>query len=319
MLILLLLPLLGEPDIAPSRLAHTYSIVAHDPAGKEIGGAVQSHWFSVGSGVLWAEPGIGVVATQSFTRRAYGPLGLEAMAKGEAPAEALKRLTAEDDGRDVRQVAMIDARGRAAGFTGKGCIDHACDRRGPHFSVQANIMLEPGVCAAMAKAFEETKSSLADRMMAALEAAEAIGGDLRGRQSAAMVVVTSEKPDHPWEGRVLDLRVEDHPEPLVELRRLIGVHTAYGYMSKGDEALEAGDVAAGLAAYSKATSLLPDRVEPMFWRAFTLVSVGRVEEALPLFERVFAARPEWREMPRRLVRAGLLADDPALLERIESR
>jgi len=319
MLILILWTMMAEPSVAPSELAHTYSIVACDPERGEMGGAVQSHWFSVGSGVLWAEPGVGVVATQSFTRRAYGPLGLEAMAAGEAPAAAMKRLTEADEGRDVRQIGFVDARGRVAGYTGRRCIEHACDRQGPHFTIQANIMLKDTVCDAMAKAYETTEGSMARRLMAALEAAQAEGGDLRGRQSAAMVVVATAQPEHPWEGRIVDLRVDDHPTPVRELKRLLGIHEAYAHMSRGDEALERNDVAAGLAAYGRAVQMLPDRTEPLFWQAFTMVSVGKVDEALPLFERVFAAEPAWRDMPRRLVAAGLLEDDPELLAKIAAQ
>ncbi|MDJ0836004.1 MAG: DUF1028 domain-containing protein [Acidobacteriota bacterium] len=312
---------LGDPGVVPkpSELAHTYSIVAYDPGTGQLGGAVQSHWFSVGSGVLWVRPGVGVVATQSFTRAAYGPLGLDAMAAGESPTGALERLTEEDEGRAVRQVGFVDAKGRAAGFTGKSCIDYACDRQGKYFSIQANIMLKDTVCAAMEKAFTAAKGPLAHRLMAALEAAQAEGGDLRGRQSAAMVVVSADKPKHAWEGRIVDLRVDDHPTPLKELKRLLAVHDAYEFMNAGDVALEKNKIAEGLKAYGTAVTMLPDRVEPVFWQAYTMVTVGRLDEALPLFKQVFEKEPVWRKMPRRLVKSGLLPNDEALLKKIESQ
>jgi len=305
--------------VVPSQLAHTYSIVACDPTTGEMGGAVQSHWFSVGSDVLWVEPGTGVVATQSFIRVAYGPLGLAAMARGEEPKAVITRLTAEDKGRDVRQLGMVDAQGRAAGYTGNKCIDFACNQKGASFSVQANIMLKDTVCAAMARAYQETKGPLARRLLAALEAAQAEGGDLRGRQSAAIKVVTTAKPANPWEGRILDLRVEDNPAPVVELKRLMDVHDAYAFMNKGDLHIENDRIEKGMAAYARAVSMLPQQVEPIFWQAVTLASIGREKEAMPLFKQVFQREPIWRKLPRRLVKAGLLPDDPELLQKIEAQ
>ena len=212
-----------KPDTTstPTRPVHTYSIVARDPATGQLGVAVQSHWFSVGSVVPWAEAGVGAVATQSFVDPSYGKNGLDLMRAGTSAPDALKMLLAKDAGRDVRQVAMIDARGRVAAHTGAKDIPAAGHIAGTNFSVQANLMLNDTVWPAMAKAFGSAKGDLADRMMAALDAAQAAGGDIRGRQSAALIVVTGKPTGKPWADRVFDLRVDDSAEPLKELRRLV--------------------------------------------------------------------------------------------------
>jgi len=316
----LLLVWLGNPPLfqGPAQLAHTYSIVAFDPETGEIGGAVQSHWFNVEM-VIWVEPGVGAVATQSLVRLDYGPLGLSGMAAGEKPVEVLKRLSQADEGREVRQVAMVDASGAVAAFTGKRCIANAGDRQGRFYSVQANIMLRDTVCDAMAAAFEAARGPLAERLLAALKAAQKEGGDLRGKQSSALKVVTAAKPANPWEGVVVDLRVADHPEPVDELARLLVVHNAYQIMNEGDLALEHGETDAAMAAYAKAVGQLPGRMEPVFWQAVNLAGIGRVAEALPLFKRVFNAEPDWRLMPERLVKSGFLPEDAALLAAIAAQ
>jgi len=203
------------------RPVHTFSIVARDPVTGELGVAVQSHWFSVGSIVPWAEAGVGAIATQSFVDPSYGKLGLELMRAGKTAPETLKALLAGDEGRDVRQVAMIDARGNVDAWTGKNDIPAAGQIVGKNFSVQANLMLNEKIWPAMAQAFEKTKGDLADRMLAALDAAQAAGGDIRGRQSAAVVVVTGKPTGQAWKDRTFDLRVDDSTEPLKEVRRLV--------------------------------------------------------------------------------------------------
>jgi uncharacterized Ntn-hydrolase superfamily protein len=227
-----------EQSPRPLRPVHTFSIVARDPATGEMGVAVQSHWFSVGSNVAWAEAGVGAVATQSFIDPSYGRGGLELMRGGASAEEALKTLLARDEGRDVRQVAMVDARGRVAAHTGAKCIEAAGDRVGKDYSVQANLMSNGRVWPAMASAFESARGDLADRMLAALDAAQAAGGDIRGRQSAALVVVKAESTGKPWADRVFDLRVDDSAEPLKELRRLVRLQRAYNHMNAGDAAVE---------------------------------------------------------------------------------
>jgi uncharacterized Ntn-hydrolase superfamily protein len=304
-----------EPPM-PLRPVHTYSIVARDPTTGELGVAVQSHWFSVGPIVAWAEAGVGAVATQSFVDPSYGKLGLDLMRAGRAAPDALKGLLAADSGSAVRQVAMIDAQGRVAAHTGERCIAAAGHLVGENFSVQANMMEKDTVWPAMAKAFRETKGDLAARMMAALEAAEAAGGDIRGKQSAALIVVSGKPTGKPWVDRKFDVRVDDHPKPLEELKRLLTLQRAYNLMNEGDLALERNDTRAALEAYSGAEALAPGNAEMVFWHAVSLVNVGRVDESLPLFQRTFKMDPRWRELLTRLPKAGLLPNDPKLMARL---
>ena len=303
-------------DTKPSRPVATYSIVAIDERTGDIGVAVQSHWFSVGSIVIWAEAGVGAVATQSFVEPSYGPKGLQAMRKGRSAEKALVRLLNKDDNASIRQVAFVDAKANAAAHTGENSIPHACDAQGYGFSVQANLMQKPTVCNAMAAAFEFSKGDLATRMMDALDAAQAEGGDLRGKQSAAMLIVDGERHDNPWEGKIIDLRVEDNPEPLKELRRLVELNRAYNLMNSGDAFMAAGNLAAANNAYDQASALAPNNHEMIFWRAVTLAAAGEEDAAMPLFEQAFAAWPMWRELIPRLPASVILPDDPALIARI---
>ena len=302
----------------PTRPVHTYSIVARDPATGELGVAVQSHWFSVGPIVAWAEAGVGAIATQSFVDPSYGKNGLDLMRAGKSAPETLKELLAKDEGREVRQVAMIDSQGRVDAFTGKNDIQAAGHIVGKDFSVQANLMLNDKVWPAMARAFESTRGDLAERMLAALDAAEAAGGDIRGRQSAALIVVTGKPTGQAWKDRTFDLRVDDSPQPLKELRRLVRLQRAYNHMNAGDLAVEKKDNEGALREYSAAERLVPDNAEMIYWHAVALVNMGRVDESLPLFRKVFAMDRNWVTLTPRLPKSGLLPDDPKLIERIVS-
>ncbi|MEJ7712395.1 MAG: DUF1028 domain-containing protein [Pyrinomonadaceae bacterium] len=301
---------------SPVRPVHTYSIVARDPATGEIGVAVQSHWFSVGSVVPWAEAGVGAVATQSFVDPTYGKLGLDLMRAGRSAPDALKALLAGDDGRDVRQVAMIDARGQVLAHTGAKNIQAAGHLVGTSYSVQANLMHNERVWPAMARAFESAKGDLADRMLAALEAAQKEGGDIRGQQSAALIVVSAQPTGKPWADRVFDLRVDDSADPIRELRRLVILQRAYNHMNAGDLAVERKDNAGALREYGAAEQLVPDNAEMIYWHAVALVNMGRVDEALPLFRRTFRMDKNWVTLTPRLVGAGLLPDNPQVIDRI---
>ena len=303
---------------AHPRPVHTYSIVARDPETGELGVAVQSHWFSVGALVPWAEAGVGAVATQSFVDVSYGPLGLELLRAGKSAPEALRALLAADPTPEVRQVAMVDARGRVAVHTGARAIAEAGHRTGDGYSVQANLMLRNTVWNAMARAYETTRGDLADRLLAALEAAEREGGDIRGRQSAALLVVSGRPTGVRWHDVVFDLRVEDHPDPVAELRRLVRVARAYRKMNEGDEWFAQGRVDEAAAAYGAAARLVPDNPEIAFWHAVTLANAGRLDDALPLFRRAFAADSNWRVLVPRLPPAGLLPEDRDLVQRIVS-
>lgn len=310
-----------EAPRIPKRPVATYSIVARDPATGEMGVAVQSHWFSVGSNVTWAEAGVGAIATQSFIDPAYGKRGLELMRAGKSAPEALAELLAADEGRDVRQVAMIDSQGRIAAHTGKKCIIAAGHQTGKTFSAQANLMDRATVWPAMARAFDAAKGDLTDKLMAALEAGEREGGDIRGKQSAAILIVKAKSTGRPWPGAdvVVDLRVDDHAAPLEEMKRLVRVHRAYVHMNNGDLCAEKKDWDCASREYSAAEKILPEQMETVFWHAVTLVTGGRVEEALPMFKKVFAREPKWAELVERLPHSELLPNDPALIKRIQAQ
>ncbi|HWN70763.1 MAG TPA: DUF1028 domain-containing protein [Haliangium sp.] len=298
---------------------HTFSIVAHAADSGELGVAVQSHWFHVGAVVPWVEAGVGAVATQSFTEPAYGPRLLALLSSGLRATEALDALIAADPGREVRQVAVVDGAGQVAVHTGARCIPAAGHHIGDGYGVQANMMLSDAVVPAMASAYEAARGPLAERLVAALEAAQAAGGDIRGQQSAALVVVKARATDRPWTDRLVDLRVDDHTTPVAELGRLLGLHRAYEHMGRGDQAMERGDMNAALRHYQAAAELAPAHLEIAYWHAVALATNGWVDAAMPLFRQVFAAEPGWMELTGRLHVPGIIpgsAEGRALVERI---
>lgn len=298
------------------KFAHTYSIVARDPNTGEMGVAVQSHWFSVGSLVTWAEAGVGAIATQSFVNVSYGPEGLELLRAGHTASEAVQKLTEADEGREVRQLAMVDAQGNVAAFTGRGCVPEAGHQLGSAYSVQANMMLNDRVWPAMAETFEAGQGPLAERLVTALEAGQGVGGDIRGKQSAAILVVKGQATGKVWEDRMIDLRVEDHAGPVNELKRVLTLYRAYEYMNEGDKRMEANDVDGALTAYHAAEAIYPDNPEMPYWHAISLANAGRVDEALPMLKAVFARSDNWRLLTERLPGAGLLTVSSADLQRI---
>lgn len=292
---------------AEEPLAHTYSIVARDPKTGEMAVGVQSHWFSVGTVVPWAEAGVGAVATQSFTNKSFGPRGLELLRQGKTPEEALAILLADDEAREVRQVAILDAQGNVATHTGKQCIRYAGHISGRNFSVQANMMLTDKVWPAMAKAFERSEGQpLAERVLLAMQAAEQEGGDIRGKQSAALVVVKGQRSNQPWDDTTIDLRVDDHEQPLEELERLLKVHRAYEHMNAGDLAIEKGQVQQAMQEYGKAQALIPNNLEMRYWHAISLANNGQIDEAAKLLREIYKKDPNWRELTTRLPEVGLL-------------
>lgn len=297
--------------------AHTYSIVARDTVTGEMAVGVQSHWFSVGSIVSWGKAGVGVVATQSFVNPAYGPEGLELMASGVSAEQALTQLVEKDEGRAFRQIAFLDANGNVSGFTGKNCVEAAEDLQGKNFSVQANMMINDKVVPAMAEAFVQYSDyPLAERVVEALKAAQEAGGDIRGKQSAALIVVGPERTDKSWEDKKIDLRVDDHENPIQELSRLLKVARAYEHMNKGDLAVEAGDMEKALKEYGTAEKMFPENLEMKFWKAVALANSGRIEEAKPIFNMVFEADKNWKEMITRLPPSGILTISEAELKEI---
>ncbi len=293
----------------------TYSIVARDPETGQLGVAVESHYFSVGSVVTWAEAGVGAVATQSRVKVDYGPEGLALMRQGYSARETLSTLLDRDDHPQNRQVAMVDARGDVAVHTGSHCIPAAGHLLGGGFSVQANLMVDDTVWPAMRAAYEATTGDLADRLIAALGAAQAAGGDIRGQQSAALLIVSGARLEKPWEGRLFDLRVEDHPHPVDELKRLVRLRKAYRYADQGDDLMTERDFAAAMSAFKQAWQMAPEVVELKFWGAVSLFAAGREEEALPIFREVFGQEPIWADLIPHLAPRDL-PDDPAALQRI---
>jgi len=303
---------------AKMRIAGTYSIVAYDKEAGQIGVAVQSHWFAVGALVAWAEAGVGAVATQSFIEPSYGPSGLNLMRDGKSAPETLAILLEEDEMKDVRQVALIDSKGKVDSFTGISCVDDADHIVGHHFSVQANMMENKSVVPMMKKTYVGSSGDLAERLLLTMESAEKAGGDIRGRQAAAMIVVKSEITGNYTYDRVFDLRVDDHPQPLDELRRLINVGRAYQHMNRGDDVFTQGKFSEAVLEYKRSANMLPGLIEAKFWQAVALTAGDRLENARPIFSEVFSQEPKWRKMVTRLPKAGILPDDTKLIDDITS-
>jgi len=289
----------------------TYSVAARDPDSGACGVAVQSHYFSVGAVVPWAEAGVGAVATQSFADITYGTLGLERMRAGAGADSALAALVAADEGRATRQVGMVDDAGLAAAHTGAGCVAHAGHRTGPGWSVQANMMLNAPVPDAMAGAYTGTRGDFVDRLLAALDAAQAVGGDIRGQQSVALLVSSPAADGRVGANKVLRLQVEDHAQPLVELRRLVILQRAYEELSNAQRLAQAGELDGVLPAMDRAFALAPDNTEVRFWHAGMRSMFGD-PRGRPELDAFFAAHPDWREFVRRLVAAGIVPDSPEL-------
>ena len=297
----------GQTNPYSDKFAHTYSIVAKDANTGEMAVGVQSHWFSVGTLVSWGKSGVGVVATQSFVNPSYGPKGIELMENGVSAEEALKNLTDKDEGRDFRQAAMLDVNGSVNAFTGEKCIESAGHFVGENFSVQANMMLNDKVIPAMKKAFQDNSNlPLAERIIKVFEAAESVGGDIRGKQSAALIVVGAEKTSNVWEDKKIDLRVDDSSNPIKEIKRLLKVHRAYDHMNKGDLAIEENDMDKALSEYGKAQVLFPENHEMSFWKAIALLNNGKKEAARPILKKVFKENPNWKKLIYRLPKSGLI-------------
>jgi uncharacterized Ntn-hydrolase superfamily protein len=300
-----------------SRRTHTFSIVARDPHTGDLGVAVQSHWFSVGSIVSWAEPGVGAIATQSMVEVSFGPRGLDLLKQGRSAEEAARALINADPGRDGRQLAIVDAKGNVAVYTGARCIADSGHVVGDGFSCQANMMLNDQVWPAMAAAYQGSDGRpLPERLLAALEAGQAAGGDIRGQQSAAILVVRGVSTGKPWEDRLVDLRVEDHPAAIQEIGRVLRVFRAYEHMNLGDRAIELSDAKLALQEYSAASALDPQNLEMKFWHAVALANLGRTFDSLPMFKVVFATDPNWRTLTGRIHAAGYLNVEDSVLSMI---
>lgn len=302
---------------AENPFAHTFSIVARDSITGEMGVAVESHWFSVGTTVSWAEAGVGAIATQSFVNKSFGIRGLELLKAGLTAQQALDSLLRTDEGREVRQVAIIDTKGNVATHTGKNCVDYANHIQGSNYSVQSNMMLTPTVSKAMSAAFAgSTGKPLAERMLLALEAAQKAGGDIRGQQSAALLVVPGKSEGKPWDERLVDLRIDDSPQPLAELRRLYNVHLAYQHMNNGDLAVEKNDMTTAMNEYNAAMKMFPQNLEMQYWTAITLANNKQIDKATPILKKIYAKDRNWQELTRRLPKVNLLTVSETELQRL---
>jgi len=298
----------------------TYSIVARDGVSGQLGVAAQSCYFALGRVLPWARAGVGAVATQSMVDPGYGPRCLDLLAGGLPAADALARVREADPDREVRQVGLVDTSGDVASFTGSACIDHVGHASGAGYTAQANMMAGPGVCEAMAEAFESSAGPLSRRLVAALVAAEGRGGDARGQMSAALVVVEGVRHDLAWEGVLTDVRVDHHHEPLAELTRLVDVAEAYQLCDVAEEALLRGDATAALVGSEAGLALLPGEGNLVLGHISALIGVGRLDQAALEAQRLVRARPAWEGILRAVTERGLVplpdgVDIESLLQR----
>jgi uncharacterized Ntn-hydrolase superfamily protein len=297
--------------------AHTFSIVARDANTGEMAVAVQSHWFSVGTVVSWGEAGVGVIATQSFVNKSFGMRGLEMMKEGKSAQQTLDVLLSDDTGKEFRQVAVLDVKGNVAAFTGKNCITYASHKRGQQFSVQANMMLNDKVVPAMEKAWLDNSTlPLGERMVAVLKAAQDAGGDIRGKQSAALLVVAPQATAQPWNDRTIDLRVDDAADPVAALSRLLKVFRAYEHMNKGDLLVEKNDMENAMKEYNAAMKMFPENLEMQYWTAITLANNKDIAKASAMLQKIYGKDPNWRALTTRLPAVGLLNVSPGDLQEL---
>lgn len=287
----------------------TFSIVARDPDSGALGVAVHSHAFSVGSIVPWVEAGVGAVATQSLPLLEAGPRGLALLGEGATAREVLDTLAGEDDAFASRQIGVVGADGSSASHTGEGCIPVAAHHVGEELAVQGNILATEDVVPAMVQAFTGGTGDLQDRLLAALDAAQVAGGDLRGQQSAALVTVAGARSAPVSQQQRTQLHVDDHPTPLTELRRLLVLRRAYDRLEEADELVAAGQLTAAVSAYGEAVDLAPNVPELQFWAAVSMFSAGVEDDARARFRELVDLEPHWYDVLDRLAASSLFPDD----------
>ena len=294
-------------------LAHTYSIVARDEKTGDMAVGVQSHWFSVGTSVSWAEAGVGAIATQSLTQKSFGFRGLALLKAGKTAPETLDILLSDDPNREDRQVGIVDSKGNVANFTGRKCMAFAGEIRGRNYAVQSNMMETDQVPAAMSQAFEANANlPLAERILAAMKAAQKAGGDIRGEQSAAILVVKGQATGKPWDdNHLVDLRVDDNPNAIAEMERLMRTFRAYEQMDNGYLALEKNARDSAMRKFETAMRMLPENLEIQYWVAIESANGGDMKRAASLLHGIFARAPVWRELTRRVHQAGILRVEDA--------
>lgn len=287
-------------------LVPTYSIVAYDFETRELGVAVQSRYFSVGSVVPWAEADVGAVATQSFVNVSYGPRGLDLLKKGLTAKEVVERLVSEDEGRDYRQLGIVDAKGNAASYTGSKCLEWAGGKTGMGYAVQGNILAGKSVVKAMAEAYESTMRSLAERLVAALDAGENSGGDARGRQSAALLVVRKDAGRGGYGDRFIDLRVEDHPDPVNELKRLLRLHRVYYLIDEAEAKFTRGAIEEAVADINEALKIKQDCDDAYLDLGLIYLRARKFEEALKAFKKSVEINPKITSVIRQIPKLGMV-------------
>jgi uncharacterized Ntn-hydrolase superfamily protein len=275
-----------------THLVTTYSIVGYDPSTSELGVAVQSRYFSVGSVVPWAKANVGAIATQALPNISYGPHGLKLMKEGSTVEEVIEKLTSVDKGRESRQIGIVDAKGNAAAFTGANCLEWAGSKVGKFCSAQGNILVGKEVVGNMVEAFESTKGDLADRLVVALEAGEKAGGDVRGRQSAALLVVRENAGPFGYGDRFIELRVEDNLEPVAELKRLLRIDHVFTLISKADSKFEEDDLKGALLSIREALNIDPNNDEAYFTLGSFYWRIGRTDEAVKNFKKALSLNPK---------------------------
>lgn len=298
------------------QLISTFSIVALDPSTKDLGVAVQSRYFSVGSTVPWAEADIGAIATQSFVNVSYGPRGLQLLREGLNVEEVIGRLTQNDEGKEFRQLGIVDAKGNASAFTGSRCLDWAGSKVGKNYAVQGNILASEDVVNRMVYRFESTQGDLAERLVAALDGGQEAGGDARGRQSAAMLVVRRNRGRAGYGDRYIDLRVEDHTDPIVELKRLLVMHHVYGLIDEGEDKMTTGDLEGALKAVKSALSLNPGNDDAHIDYAIICLKLDRKQEALKEFKEALRLNPRMKTLIKQLPGAGLMDPSPEMFREL---
>lgn len=296
------------------HITNTFSIAARDRETGRMGVAVQSHYFSVGAIAPWALAGTGAAATQAYGGLDLGPDILALLEQGLHPKEVLDSVLQKASRPDLRQIAIVDAKGEVAAHTGENCTPAAGHLVGDGFSVQANVMLDESIWPAMKLGYESSRGNLAERLVASLEAGQAAGGDLRGQQSAAMLIVSGEKKENPRQGRILELRVEDHPQPIAELRRLIPLHAAHQLLNEARGLIIEGDFAKVAEIMEKAVDLAPEKTEHKFYLALGMYGKGEERRGLDMFREVFSKEPHWAILAPRLASRARM--DPARLRRI---
>lgn len=295
----------------------TFSIVAFDPSNKDLGVAVHSRYFSVGSIVPWAAAEVGAIATQSFVNASYGPRGLQLLKEGLAVREVIGKLTSQDEARDYRQLGLVDSKGNAAVFTGKKCLEWAGSKVGKNHAALGNILAGKEVVENMSVKFESAKGDLARKLVAALEAGEAAGGDIRGRQSASLLVVRKEGGRGGYGDRYIDLRVEDHAKPTEELRRLLGLSRVYYLIDEAEDKFTAGDLESALSNLQKAISLNRNIDDAHIDLALIFMKLGRKEEAIEAFKEALRLNPKLKRVIKQLPSVGLMKRDKELFAKLK--